>query len=335
MAMERDYARLRFAETRYRLLFQTSSEPVLMIDATSLKVVEANPSATALLESGSKRGLGRPFIEMFAAASRPKVQAFLGELRGGARSDDVPAELVEGARQVTVSASMFRQETQTLLLVRLTPVALERSRASREEEALFSDFIHAVPDGFVLTDASGRIIAANAAFADMVQVPSEDQTRGAMLERWFGRRGVDFDVLIANLRQHGKVRLFATALNGDGGGTVDVEISAVTIGQGKATSFGFCIRNIGRRLAPPSRPNQDLPHSAAQLTELIGRVPLKDLVRETTDVIEKLCIEAALELTGDNRASAAEMLGLSRQSLYVKLRRFGFAEAATEDESSA
>ena len=56
---------------------------------------------------------------------------------------------------------------------------------------------------------------------------------------------------------------------------------------------------------------------------MIGRVPLRDLVRETTDVIEKLSIEAALELTGDNRASAAEMLGLSRQSLYVKLRRFG------------
>jgi DNA-binding NtrC family response regulator len=65
---------------------------------------------------------------------------------------------------------------------------------------------------------------------------------------------------------------------------------------------------------------------------LIGRVPLRDLVREATDVIEKLSIEAALELTGDNRASAAEMLGLSRQSLYVKLRRFGLAEHAAEGE---
>jgi chlorophyll/bacteriochlorophyll a synthase len=33
-------------------------------------------------------------------------------------------------------------------------------------------------------------------------------------------------------------------------------------------------------------------------------MPLKDLVRESTDLIEQLCIEAALELTGDNRASA-------------------------------
>ena len=45
-------------------------------------------------------------------------------------------------------------------------------------------------------------------------------------------------------------------------------------------------------------------------------------------MIEQLCIEAALELTGDNRASAAEMLGLSRQSLYVKLRRYGLADDA-------
>jgi DNA-binding NtrC family response regulator len=63
-------------------------------------------------------------------------------------------------------------------------------------------------------------------------------------------------------------------------------------------------------------------------------VPLKDLVRETTDVIERLCIEAALNLTANNRASAAEMLGVSRQSLYVKLRRLGIADPSDEIESS-
>jgi DNA-binding NtrC family response regulator len=46
-----------------------------------------------------------------------------------------------------------------------------------------------------------------------------------------------------------------------------------------------------------------------------------------------MCIEAALELTGDNRSSAAEMLGLSRQSLYVKLRRFGINVPDIEPES--
>jgi DNA-binding NtrC family response regulator len=66
--------------------------------------------------------------------------------------------------------------------------------------------------------------------------------------------------------------------------------------------------------------------SASHLTELVGRVPLKDLVRDTADIIEKLCIEAALKLTDNNRASAADMLGLSRQSLYIKLRRYGISD---------
>ena len=60
-------------------------------------------------------------------------------------------------------------------------------------------------------------------------------------------------------------------------------------------------------------------------------MPLKNLVRETTDLIERLCIEAALELTHDNRASAAEMLGLSRQGLYTKLRRYGLGDLDDDD----
>ncbi len=68
---------------------------------------------------------------------------------------------------------------------------------------------------------------------------------------------------------------------------------------------------------------RELPRTVEQFTELVGRVPMKNLVRETTDLIERLCIQAALELTRENRASAAEMLGLSRQAFYVKLRRYG------------
>jgi DNA-binding NtrC family response regulator len=63
-------------------------------------------------------------------------------------------------------------------------------------------------------------------------------------------------------------------------------------------------------------------------------VPLRDLVRESTDMIEKLCIEAALELTNDNRASAAELLGLSRQSLYAKLHRYDLLDNDSASDKS-
>ena len=66
--------------------------------------------------------------------------------------------------------------------------------------------------------------------------------------------------------------------------------------------------------------------SAEQLKELVGRVPLKDLVQEAADMIERLCIVSALDVSGNNRASAAQLLGLSRQGLYSKMRRHGLAE---------
>jgi DNA-binding NtrC family response regulator len=75
-----------------------------------------------------------------------------------------------------------------------------------------------------------------------------------------------------------------------------------------------------------------MPRTVEQLTELVGRMPLKDIVRESTDLIERQCIEAALSFTSNNRASAAEILGLSRQSLYSKLHRHGLVSSETSDE---
>src|SRR5262249_53857810 len=121
----------------------------------------------------------------------------------------------------------------------------------------------------------------------------------------------------------GLVRLFATTLRSELGEPAQVEISAVRMMNGGRPCLGVAIRDVGRRLPSGLRGERPQPRSFEYLSELIGRVSLKDLVRDATDVIERLCIEAALELTGDNRASAAEMLGLSRQSLYVKLRRYG------------
>jgi transcriptional regulator PpsR len=140
---------------------------------------------------------------------------------------------------------------------------------------------------------------------------------------------VDINVLTANLREHGSVRNFSTIVHGAYGSLEEVEVSAVAVLSPEQPCLGFVIRSSATRATGKVRP-ANLARSVEQLTELVGRVSLKDLVRESSDLIEKLCIEAALELTGDNRASAAEMLGLSRQSLYVKLRRYGLGDLASE-----
>jgi len=333
-SMERDYVRLRHAETRYRLMFQVSSEAVMIVDASNNLIVDANPAALLLLDESGPQLLKSGILSHFDAAGSEAVQTLLADVRATGRDNNVQAHLEKGRRECRVAASLFRQENASLFLVRLSSLISAPEDSSLRATSLLLKYFDTAPDGLVITQFDGRVVRSNPAFLEMAQLSSAEQVRGEALDRWLGRAGVDFSVALANLRQNGSIKLFATAMRGEYGAVAEVEVSAVSLADGDdKPGFGFAIRNVEKRLSAAAPSPRELPRSMAQLTELIGRVPLRDLVRETTDVIEKLSIEAALELTGNNRASAAEMLGLSRQSLYVKLRRFGLAEHALDDEA--
>ena len=333
-AMERDYWKFRHAETRYRHLFQVASEAVLVVDATTQKVLEANPAATRLVGDGGPQGLvGQSFPLGMDARSAEGINTLLAGVRATGRADSARAELLDARGEVAVSVSTYRQDRTTHFVVRLSPAADGGGiDTSTSISAMLLKLVQTAPDCLVVTDIDGRVISANGAFIELAQMTTEEQVRGETLDRWLGRTGVDLSVLISNLRQRGAVRLFATTLRGEYGAVTDVEISATMVPHGERPFLGFTIRDVGRRLTGEARSKRELPRSVGQLTELVGRVPLKDIVGETTDLIEQLCIEAALELTHDNRASAAEMLGLSRQSLYVKLRRYGVGDLPADVE---
>ncbi len=334
-AMELDYARLRNAELRYRLLFRDVSEAVVIIDGTNENVVDVNPAASALLQTGERDLVGHRFPVGFDKASSEAIRGMLASARAAGTAEAIRVTRPRGDGQVLVSASLFRQQSAPYFLVRIAPVGgegLDEAHLTGLERS--GSVIETMPDGFVVTDAAGAVLTVNPAFLEMVQLPAEAQARGRPLERWLGRPGVDIAVIIANLRRHGSVRLYTTQLRSELGIGVMVELSAVAVAEGDDQCFGFVVRNVGRRLADrDSVIGEQVPRSVEDLTELIGQVPLREIVRQTTDLIERLCIEAALELTNDNRASAAEMLGLSRQGLYTKLRRYGIGELESDEDS--
>jgi transcriptional regulator PpsR len=331
-AMEREYARIRDSEKRYRLLFQLASEAVLIVDAGSQRIVEANPAAAALLATEPRKLVGAGFPELFDGASKQAAQSFVAALRVAPRVDNVHVQMADAKGSLLLSGSLFRQENEAHLLVLLSRLGGATSSVTSDQANLLR-IVEKMPDAFVVTSPERRILAANAAFVDLVQVANEEQVRGESIERWIGRPGVDVDVLFANLNTHGLVRNFSTIVRGEYGASDDVEITAVAAPDGDRPCLGFTIRGSGWRSGKDRLGGRELPRTVEQFTDLVGRVPLKNLVRETTDLIERLCIEAALELTRDNRASAADMLGLSRQGLYAKLRRYGLGDL--DDESGA
>jgi transcriptional regulator PpsR len=329
-ALERDYWRFRQMETRYRLLFQSVSEAVLIVDAGLRRVVEANPAAALVLGDTATHIVGRPFPEGFEPESSRAIETLLANVLSSGRVDSVSVQRLGGVGELVVSANLLRQDDAPLFVVRLCPLPTDPAAAVLpDNDAQLLKVVAAAPDSILITDSEGRILAANRAFLNQVELASEHLLRGQSLDRWLGRAGIDLNVLISTLRQHGTLRLFKTTLRGQYGTTTEVEISGAAVEHGDRPCFGFFIRDVGRRLSgDPSAGG--LPVWVAQFTDRVGSAPLKDLVRESTDLIERLCIEAALKLTNGNRASAAELLGLSRQSLYVKLARYGIGGEVTE-----
>jgi len=334
-AMERDYWRLRHVETRYRLLFQLASDGVLVLDASNLKVLDANAAAGQIFSEPTERLIGRVFPFGMDATAARALEDLLAAARSAGRAGELALTL-NGGRAFHASASCFRQEQATLLLVRLSPADLPTAGSGgANSPSRLLDLLERSPDGFVVTDLDGAILAANRAFLDITELASEEQVRGTALSTYIGRPGADFPVFTSMLRKNGVVRLMATSARGQHGNQSEVEVSAVWVPEGEEPCIGFTIRDIGRRLASGPQGARDLTRAVEELTSLVGRVSLRDLVRDTVDLVERHFIEAALELTNDNRTSAAEVLGVSRQSLYVKLRRHRLATpGADKDDDS-
>ena len=99
------------------------------------------------------------------------------------------------------------------------------------------------------------------------------------------------------------------------GAAVEVEICAAAVPDGERACFGFFIRDIGRRIGAESAQSVRLPKSVEQITQQIGRVPLKDLVRQSTDLVEKLCIGRGIVVGRDRH------VGVDHQA--VRLHRAG------------
>ncbi len=327
-SLERDFMRLRQIETRYRLLFDFSSEPVLLVEADSQRIQEANPAAHAVLEARPGSLVGAKLSGLVARSSRDALIAYLGAVLTTSEVSPLTVDLERARQQLTISATGFRQLGGRYLLVRLGS-AIARTT---EGAATLLDIVERMPDAFVVANSDMRIIAANIAFLELARAASLDQIRGRPLGEFVGRPGIDLDLIEGQLTKYGLARNVSTVVRArDSEIEEPVELSAVRT-AGDAPCYGFAIREIGRRLRDLPPTPLDLPRSVEQLTELVGRASLKEIVRESADLIERLCIEAALAYTSDNRAAAAEILGLSRQSLYSKLHRYGLGNLVGESE---
>lgn len=133
-SLERDYSRLRLAETRYRLLLQSSTDPILIIDAATQKIVDLNSGAAKLLGATPQRLLGQAFGESLKPASSRTFLDWMTNLRTTGRADVLRVRFASDNGEQRIAGALFRQENVSHVLLRITP-ATACGRAGRKPDA--------------------------------------------------------------------------------------------------------------------------------------------------------------------------------------------------------
>jgi transcriptional regulator PpsR len=322
LALERDYEAQREMDTRYRVLLEVSRDPVLMVSLSTGRITDLNPAAALLLGGTRVELMGAAVAQEFDGRRRGE---FLDSLVSMAGSDHpTPVELTarRSQRRVLVTPTQFRAAGERILLCQID-VAEKVAAPFDDLGDNLARLYHEGVDGIVFADAEGVIRAANEAFLNLTDAANIAAVRGRSIAEYLARGAVDLRVLLDNVKRTGQLRLYATRLTTDFSGQIAVELSASWLNDRPNPVLVLVVRDASRAdtLRRSSGGLQD--DGARSVMELVGSSTLKDIVAETTDVIEKMCIETALELTRNNRVAAADMLSLSRQSLYVKLRKYG------------
>jgi transcriptional regulator PpsR len=334
MALERDYEAQREYDTRFRVLMESSREAILFVSVQTGRITEANAAAAAILGKPREDLAGAPLAAEFEMRKRGDLIDTLSTQAIADRGAAVKVQLRRSGEMVRLIPTPFRAAGERLLLCRIETEEAGEAQADSLGSNL-SALYHQGPEAIVFADEDGRILSANEAFLDLIDASHDLNVKGRSLADYLLRGSVDLKVLTENAVRSGRMRLYPTKLAGEFGSPRAVEISVTALQAGAATVFAFVIRDVSRieTVRPASAPVTD--ESVRSVMELVGSATLKEIVAETTNVVEKMCIETAIELTMNNRVAAAEMLGLSRQSLYVKLRKYGLLAKEDEAEDEA
>ncbi|ABG29877.1 transcriptional regulator PpsR [Roseobacter denitrificans] len=327
IALEQGYEARREFDARYRVLLANTKQAVVFVSVQSGRVEDANEAAAALLGLNADALRSSSFAQHFMDRSNVELTESL--MNATLAEEEGQVTLTATRTQATVIAHpvVFRAGGQRVLMCRLETKESKAATPDAAADHALAMF-RAGSDAMLFMGPNGVIISVNESFLDLVGAAHLSDVVGRSFGDFLGRGQIDLAVLTEQPQRSGHMRIYATKLVNDLGTRLAVEISATHLADADVAAIGCMIRDVSRTETARGGSGGTISNAAPaeparNVMDLVGSAALKDIVAETTDVVEKMCIETAVELTNNNRVAAAEMLGLSRQSLYVKLRKYG------------
>ena len=233
-------------------LFSVAVEPVIIVDAATNRIVQANPAAAQLLQSSHTALVGAPLEGLFDASSAADLMRSLEVARTAGAADSLMLRSAGDGAQLRAKLSLFRSDTEAYVLVHLASGSgggghFDLSAADRgTAKSPVFDAIDGAAVGFLLADSGLRIEYANQAFTELVQLGSPDQALGRSLASWLDLSEGDLGQLRDQMLRRQATSVMTASLRTESNSLLEVEICAVAVPDGPHICWGFTIRELPR-----------------------------------------------------------------------------------------
>ncbi|WP_353257614.1 HWE histidine kinase domain-containing protein, partial [Hyphomonas sp.] len=135
---------LRVSETRYRRLFECAHDGVVILDAGTRKIVDANPFMTKLLGYKHSELVGKELYEIGLLKDETESKAMIRELnsRNQIRYEDLPLESRTGLhKEVEVIANLYNEGDRLVIQCNIRDIT-ERKIAEEHVSMLMAEINH-------------------------------------------------------------------------------------------------------------------------------------------------------------------------------------------------
>ena len=158
---------LRESEIRYRRLFEAAQDGILILDADSGAIIDANPFIKEILGYSRQDLIGKRLWEIGAFFDVVASKAAFEELQRKEyiRYENLPLQTKDGQiRAVDFISNVYQVDLKKVIQCNIRNIAKrkEAEEALRESEVRYRRLFESAKDGILILDAeTGKIIDAN------------------------------------------------------------------------------------------------------------------------------------------------------------------------------
>ncbi|MEO6848377.1 MAG: PAS domain S-box protein [Chthoniobacterales bacterium] len=165
------------SEIRYRHLFESARDGILILNASTHKITDSNPFMSELLGYTRAELLGKELWQIGLLKDEKANRAAFRELQKNyyVRYEDLPLQSKTGQHhEVEFVSNLYEENGQKVIQCNIRDITKEKEVEEQLvwKTAVFESQVNSALDGIIIMDSEGRKILQNQKLNEMLAIPS-------------------------------------------------------------------------------------------------------------------------------------------------------------------